>query len=443
MFKILKEELLFIPLMFVLLEALRWALFNFYPETALFDKGSELETFLFSVWQLVWISSATLFLLYVVFPKKYKAFKDFYHGFDKQEENSKEAYSILFYIVFFLGLVFLVSGKANTINENLLRTKLVDTLHKQLHVRELTGKNDGKEVEKYLTYVGRYKGDAWCAAFTSWNLHAVGVTSPPNPKSGWSPNFATPKYIVWSNKLAKQHKASKPQKGDCFTLYYTSLNRVGHVGFIVSETHDYFITIEGNTGLTGSREGSGVHKYKRAKSKVYAVTNYITPYLKNNEKITYHFNNDSIDKLMPSKTNYKLRKNNGNKYLCYSNERQYFNTRYDSASICRQFGNSDTCYHKCTWRNYDAKNSGEKYTLSFDSASFERNINRKMCLQGVGTNCPVPTTNYRKTNQREPIKTEGKYTGTNHRSKIYTTMGKSDGVHWCRSEPFVIRNYRL
>lgn len=286
MFKILKQELLFIPLMFLVMEALRWALCVYFPESALFDKGSQLESFLFSFWQMVWITSASLLLLRVVFPSAYFSFKEFYHNFSTRETGDKEGYSILFYLCFFFGLIWLTSARGATpINELQIRKQLVDTLHKQLHVRELTGKNDGVDVEKYLTFVNRYKGDSWCAAFTSWNLNAVGVTTPPNPKSGWSPNFSTLAYTVWSQELVKKHKAKPISPGDCFTLYYPSLGRVGHVGFIVEETNNYFITIEGNTGLTGSRDGSGVHKYKRSKNKVYRVTNYITPYIKQHEKI--------------------------------------------------------------------------------------------------------------------------------------------------------------
>jgi CHAP domain len=281
MFKILKQELIFIPIMFVLIEALRWALFHFYPETALFDKGSELESFVFSFWQVTWITSASLLLLRVVMPPAYYEFKKFYNTFS--DNINSQIYSIVFYLVLFFGLLFLVSGRASN-NENYYRKKLVDTLNTQLHVRELTGHNDGIEIEKYLTFVNRFKGDSWCAAFVSWNLNAIGIPSPPNPKSGWSPNFSTIPYTVWSQALIKKHQAKKISPGDCFTLYYPSLGRVGHVGFIIAETNNYFITIEGNTGLTGSRDGSGVHKYKRSKSKVYRVTNYITPYLKTNPK---------------------------------------------------------------------------------------------------------------------------------------------------------------
>jgi hypothetical protein len=341
MLKIFKQELFFIPLMFLLMEALRFGLSIFYPETALFDKGSELETFLFSLWQIVWITSASVLLLRIVFPPAFRTFKDFYLNFDTKGAPEKETYSILFYLVFFFGMIWLVSGRAATpTNELLMRHKLVDTLYTQLEVRELTGHNDGKEVEKYLTYVGRYKGDSWCAAFTSWNLNAIGVTSPPNPKSGWSPNFSIQPYIIWSLDLVKKHRSQPISPGDCFTLYYPSLGRVGHVGFILEENNNYFITIEGNTGLTGSRDGSGVHKYKRSKSKVYRVTNYITPYLKIHEKLNFNYTFNDSSNVVYTK-NYRV---HGKKFRSY----QYKNIGKGLSLIQRLCLSHKTRYSKDT-----------------------------------------------------------------------------------------------
>jgi len=283
MLKILKQEFLFIPLMLLIVEGVRAFLSVFYPETAMFDRGSELETFLFRVWQMVWITSSVWIIMAVAFPAAYRSLKSFYLGFHRMDEVLQRNFSFKIFLLLFFGLVFLLSGKAN---ESSIRKNLCDTLHSQLHVRELTGNNDGAEVEAYLKFVGFNKGAAYCAAFVSYNLNAVGVTSPPNPKSAWSPNFAKEPYIVYSAKLNKQHKLHyKVQGGDCFTLFYPKLNRVGHVGFIVGESGGYYLTIEGNTAPNGTREGSGVHKLKRDKSKIYTVTNYITFFA--NEK-SYH-----------------------------------------------------------------------------------------------------------------------------------------------------------
>ncbi len=278
MFKNFKQELLFIPLMLVLLEIFRSVIFNFFPDTAVFDRGSELETFMMRMWQIVWISCGIWLLLRVIFPDVYKAMRKFYVEFSLYDDEKQKSLALKIFFCLFFGLVLLMSGRAQgeIKNEVLLRKKLVDTLTSQLYVREATGNNDGVEVERYLRYVGLGKGYSWCAAFASWNLNAVGITAPPNPKSAWAPNFSVT-HIVWSTALEKQHKANMTVKtGDCFTVYYSNMQRVGHVGFITGQEGNYYITIEGNSGSTGSRDGEGVHKYKRDKRKVFTVTDYIS-----------------------------------------------------------------------------------------------------------------------------------------------------------------------
>jgi hypothetical protein len=303
MFKILRQELLFLPLMLLFVELFRGAVAHYYPETALSDRGSELETFLFRVWQMVWITSAAWVLLAVIFPPGFKNLRKFYNTFERYSDDQKEKMSLQAWAFFVLCMVLLLSGRAQT--ETKIRQKLTDTLTSQLYVRELTGNNDGVEVERYLGFVGMAKGNAWCAAFVSYNLNAVGVSKPINPISAWAPVFANPKYIVWSQSLLKANKAKKPKPGDCFTLYYPAQNRVGHVGFIIGESGLYFITTEGNTGLSGSREGSGVHRLKRAKSKVYAITDYITPYLKQHEKVSFYNGAYRVDMSLLQSQNYQ------------------------------------------------------------------------------------------------------------------------------------------
>ncbi len=311
MLKYFKQELIFLPIMLVVLEIFRTIVFHFYPDTAVFDRGSELETFLMRMWQMVWIICAAWVLLRVTFPSVHKSMRTFYCEFETLDQKEQRSYALKFFCCLFFGLVFLMAGHGQVVSsskfkvssleiktmvthfdklsDEVLRKKLVDTLTSQLYVREVTGNNDGVEVERYLNYVGFGKGNSWCAAFASWNLNAVGVTTPPNPKSAWAGNFAKTKDIIWSPALVKAHKIIKmPGAGDCFTLYYSNMGRIGHVGFIVGFDGDYFITIEGNSGSSGSRDGEGVHKYKRAKMKVYAVTSYIQNKT-TNEKITFNY----------------------------------------------------------------------------------------------------------------------------------------------------------
>ena len=276
---ILKQEVVFIPLMLVALELFRCAVSAIWPETALFDRGSELETFLVGILKVVLATTSVLLILRVFFPGIYQSWKDFYTGFVSFSEDDKRYYTIRVFFCLFFAMVYLMKANAPEAN---IRIKLLDTLHSQIHVREATGHNDGPEVEKYLRFVNADKGQAWCAAFCSYNLNAVGVIAPPNPKTAWAAAFAAYPYIIWTPGLEKQHKVKlRPKPGDCFTIAYSGTRTVEHVGFIIGESDGYFITTEGNTG---SIRDQGVHSYKRDKNKIFAITNYINPYLKTHEK---------------------------------------------------------------------------------------------------------------------------------------------------------------
>lgn len=158
-------------------------------------------------------------------------------------------------------------GVANPVK----RIEVKKVYDSQLHVRELTGKNDGVDVEKYLRYTGLGKGYAWCAAFVCWTLGEANVS---NPKNAWSPSLVPISKLVYENK-SKVYNGT-PQRGDVFGIYYANLKRVGHVGFIDSWSDgDYAITVEGNTNGAGSREGDGVYKKRRLKTQIYRVANWI------------------------------------------------------------------------------------------------------------------------------------------------------------------------
>lgn len=138
---------------------------------------------------------------------------------------------------------------------------------------ERTGRNDGPEVEAYLHSVGRKKGDAWCAAFVNWCLEQNGFKT---VKNGWSPAWFPTKRIIY---LRGQYEKATPQAGDVMGIYFPSMKRIAHVGFIDKWGPTYVITVEGNTGPqnTGqaTREGQGVYRKKRIKRQIYAVANWI------------------------------------------------------------------------------------------------------------------------------------------------------------------------
>lgn len=159
-----------------------------------------------------------------------------------------------------------------------IRQLLLKNLDKQLGIREIPeGSNRGKLIDIYNKHVGNSLGDPYCAAFVSYNLDSVGVD---NPRSGWSPNYALKKDIIYK---AKNTNNKSLKAGDVVSYYYSNLGRVGHVGFYLkTDVNGYIITEEANTNSSSSvgtieRDGSGVYKKKRELTKVYAITRYIKP----------------------------------------------------------------------------------------------------------------------------------------------------------------------
>ncbi|KLT64152.1 peptidoglycan-binding protein [Pedobacter sp. BMA] len=126
----------------------------------------------------------------------------------------------------------------------------------QLRVREATGNNDGIAVENYLHYTGHVKGDPWCAAFVSW---VYGQSGYKFPSTAWSPAL-----------FPASRRVDNPQPADVFGIYFSSLKRIAHCGLVKSQRGSWLITIEGNTNMTGSREGDGVYtKYRHKRTIMY------------------------------------------------------------------------------------------------------------------------------------------------------------------------------
>lgn len=164
-------------------------------------------------------------------------------------------------ILLLLGSVY-CSGQSDNV-----RSAVIDTALSQVGVREATGHNDGKAVEKYLKTCGIGKGNAWCAAFLTWNFQVNKVVT---IKSAWAPNwFPLSNTIYIRSKFIKD----QPQAGDVFGLWIN--NRIGHVGFIYKWSDKITTTIEGNTNEAGSREGDGVYIKKRLTKQIYAVSKWV------------------------------------------------------------------------------------------------------------------------------------------------------------------------
>ncbi|GAB3293806.1 hypothetical protein GCM10027348_14080 [Hymenobacter tenuis] len=137
---------------------------------------------------------------------------------------------------------------------------------------EATGRNDGPFVERCLKVVGLGKGNPWCGAFLAWVWKSCGLKFPAG--AGGARNwFADAKRTFYKRGVRGAPALAKP--GDVVGFYYQPLGRIGHIAVIEKVTPTGFITIEGNTGGSGSREGEGVHRLRRSRNSIYSAANWI------------------------------------------------------------------------------------------------------------------------------------------------------------------------
>lgn len=148
----------------------------------------------------------------------------------------------------------------------------------EVGVRERTGRNDGERVAEYLRYTHLGEGYAWCASFVSWVYGQAGYAE---PRTAWSPSLFPSKRVIWerglgSRPIGKSPAATLlPQKGDVFGIYFNSVKRIAHAGFVDEWDDKYVITVEGNTNEAGSREGDGVYRKRRLVSSIYQVASWL------------------------------------------------------------------------------------------------------------------------------------------------------------------------
>lgn len=140
-------------------------------------------------------------------------------------------------------------------------------------VRELTGNNDGKDVEKYLKAVGLGKGYAYCAAYLRWSYDQAKIKTTINGAAASAHNR--------NNLVLFEHKFIKdPEPGDAFTLWYSKLNRIGHTGFFHKRVNSsVYESYEANTGAgsaidVGTREGDGVYHKYRSFNATYSISRW-------------------------------------------------------------------------------------------------------------------------------------------------------------------------
>ena len=140
----------------------------------------------------------------------------------------------------------------------------------QIGVRELTGRNDGRQVEMFLASCNLAKGNPWCAAFITWTFKTAGIKT---VVSGYSPAWFPAKKTIYTRGASGN---ATPITADVFGIWFESKKRIAHVGFIDEwPSGNYAITVEGNTNDAGSREGDGVYRKRRLKKQFYKISRWL------------------------------------------------------------------------------------------------------------------------------------------------------------------------
>lgn len=154
-----------------------------------------------------------------------------------------------------------IVGKSDQLSDE--RSKVLRVASAEQGVRELSGRNDGKRVSIYLSYTGIKYPAPWCASFVSWCFGQAGHSK---PNTAWSPAMFPFSRII-----------KEPKPSDVFGIYFSSLNRIAHVGLVESRKNEWIYSIEGNTSLDGSREGTGVFRRIRHIRTICKFADWIKP----------------------------------------------------------------------------------------------------------------------------------------------------------------------
>jgi hypothetical protein len=128
---------------------------------------------------------------------------------------------------------------------------------RKLVVREVPrGSNRSPEIDAMNRYANAPLGSPWCCSFVVTCLAGTDNELPVTASCQHLADAAIKKGLVVPQ--------SEARRGDIFLLWYPSLGRYAHTGFVDSGNMNGVIdTIEGNTNDGGSRDGWGVFERDR------------------------------------------------------------------------------------------------------------------------------------------------------------------------------------
>lgn len=171
-----------------------------------------------------------------------------------------------------------------------LADSVINIAKREVGLRELTGKNDGKRIDEYRASVSPSLNLPrprlpYCGCFVYWCFRQAGMKPPvqnPARAANW---FIVKSRLIKIPRHGNTRRAEALIKKGCVAGYkfQTRQNRISHVEFIEQwgdDDDDTIIIIAGNTGSEGAldrvvREGDGVHRKKRRKTAVAVVADWI------------------------------------------------------------------------------------------------------------------------------------------------------------------------
>ncbi len=152
------------------------------------------------------------------------------------------------------------------------RDRVVSEASGLVGLRETHGRNRSPVIDKMNKLTGAALGSPWCASFNAY-VYKLAQVPKPWPASAWSPDWvASP---TWTRAKGGQ----TPRPGDPFGIYFANKGRVAHTG-LIEKWGDAVVTIEGNTGPTGSvgeadRNGEGSFRKRRLPRQIHSVRDWI------------------------------------------------------------------------------------------------------------------------------------------------------------------------
>lgn len=127
---------------------------------------------------------------------------------------------------------------------------VIQRAYQEVGVRESTGNNDGKQIEKYRYRNRSYNNLEWCASFVNWLYN-------PEHKSGQNLFGLSDRHVLGSQRIyhaaVKNNcfipaKGGKPKAGDIIIWKSKTDSGKGHVGIVTEvRPNGSFVTVQGNS----------------------------------------------------------------------------------------------------------------------------------------------------------------------------------------------------